>query len=89
MCAASRDPLGGDQQVGTCIAEGHIDMVIFFLDSLIPQLHDVDVKALTRIVEAYNVPIACIRAIADFLFSSPLASVIYDRTVPDLERLAS
>lgn len=82
-------PLGGDQQVGAAIAEGQIDMAIFFWDPLMPQPHDVDVKALLRIAVAYNVPIACNRSTADFLLSSPLLDTAYSRTVPGLERWAS
>jgi methylglyoxal synthase len=65
-------PLGGDQQVGAAIVDGRIDFVIFFWDPLEPHSHDVDVKALLRIAVVYNVPIACNRASADFLISSPL-----------------
>ena len=70
-------PLGGDQQVGAAIAEGRIDAVIFFWDPLEPHPHDVDVKALLRIAVVYNVPIACNRASADFMLSSPLMDQEY------------
>lgn len=75
-------PLGGDQQVGAGIVEGRIDFVIFFWDPLEPQPHDVDVKALLRIAVVHNVPIACNRATADFLLSSPLMHRDYERIVP-------
>ena len=74
-------PLGGDQQVGAGIAEGRIDFVIFFWDPLEPHPHDVDVKALLRIAVVYNVPIACTRASADFMLSSPLMEREYERLV--------
>jgi methylglyoxal synthase len=70
-------PLGGDQQIGAAIAEGRIDFVIFFWDPLEPHPHDVDVKALLRIAVVYNVPIACNRATADFVLSSPLMDADY------------
>lgn len=71
-------PLGGDQQIGAAIAEGRIDVVIFFWDPLEPHSHDVDVKALLRIAVVYNVPIACNRSTADFLLSSPLLASDYE-----------
>lgn len=76
-------PLGGDQQVGALIVEGKVDFVIFFWDPLAPQPHDPDVKALLRLAVVWNVPVACNRATADFLISSPLLSTAYQRTVPD------
>ena len=72
-------PLGGDQQVGAAIAEGRIDIVIFFSDPLTPHPHDVDVKALLRIAVVHDIAIACNRASADFLLSSPLMREAYPR----------
>ena len=71
--------LGGDQQVGAAIAEGRIDLVIFFSDPLAAHAHDVDVKALLRIAVLYDVPIACNRASADFMLTSPLMVSAYAR----------
>lgn len=71
-------PLGGDQQMGASLAEGHLDMVIFFSDPLTAQPHDPDVKALLRIAQVYDVPIALNRSTADYLITSPLFSKHYE-----------
>lgn len=76
-------PLGGDQQIGARVADGAIDALIFFWDPLEPHPHDVDVRALLRIAVVWNIPIACNRASADFIISSPLMTGPYERLIPD------
>ena len=76
-------PLGGDQQIGARIVEGNLDVVIFFSDPLTAQPHDPDVKALLRIAQVYDIPIANTRATADFIITSPYMNATYTRTLPD------
>jgi methylglyoxal synthase len=70
-------PLGGDQQIGALIATGGLDLLVFFWDPLSTQPHDTDVKALVRIAVVWNIPVACNRASADYLISSPLLTQQY------------
>jgi len=76
-------PLGGDQQIGAMIANGEIDMMFFFWDPMHAQPHDSDVKALLRLCIAWNLPMACDRATADFLMTSPFMHGEYEATLPD------
>ena len=79
-------PLGGDQQIGARIAEGEIDMMIFFWDPLEAQPHDPDVKALLRIAVVYDIPVANNLATADFMLHSEYMSGTYDRRVENFNR---
>ena len=76
-------PIGGDQQIGAMIAQGSLDILIFFWDPLEPLPHDQDIKALLRLAVVWNIPVACNRATADFIFASPLLSNGYRRKMPD------
>ncbi len=76
-------PLGGDQQIGSRIAEGIINFLIFFWDPLEPLPHDPDIRALLRVAVVWNIPVACDRASADFMISSPLMESAYERRMPD------
>ena len=76
-------PLGGDQQMGALIANGELDILIFLTDPMTTQPHDVDVKALVRLCVVYNTILACNKATADFVISSPLFKEHYSPLVHD------
>jgi len=79
-------PLGGDQQIGAKIVEGQIDLVIFFSDPLTAQPHDPDVKALMRIAQVYDIPMAINKATADFIIRSEYMVREYDHEVINFKK---
>ena len=79
-------PLGGDLQIGAKIVEGRIDFVIFFSDPLTAQPHDPDVKALLRIAQVFDIPIANNRATADFIITSKFMDTEYTRKLINFRR---
>lgn len=85
ITAYQSGPLGGDMQLGGLIAQGQIDMLIFFWDPLSPQPHDPDIKALLRVAALYNIPVATNRSTADFLLTSPYLDREYPRQVTDFQ----
>ncbi len=79
-------PLGGDQQIGSMIAEGKLDLLVFFLDPLESQPHESDVQALQRLAVVWNVLVAVNRSTADFILTSTLMKLPYEIPVPDYSK---
>lgn len=79
-------PLGGDQQIGAKIVEGVIDFVVFFSDPLTAQPHDPDVKALMRIAQVYDIPMAVNKATVDFMITSCFMNRDYQHEVINFKR---
>ncbi|KAA2244983.1 methylglyoxal synthase [Chitinophaga agrisoli] len=79
-------PLGGDQQIGAMVAEGAVDVVIFFWDPMEALPHDPDIKALLRLCAVWNIPMACNRTTADFLLTSPLMHQETEVILPDYDQ---
>ena len=79
-------PLGGDQQIGAKVVEGQVDFIIFFSDPLTAQPHDPDVKALLRIAQVYDIPIANNKETADFLMHSTFMDTCYEHQVENFKQ---
>ena len=79
-------PLGGDQQIGAKIVEGRVDFIVFFSDPLTAQPHDPDVKALLRIAQVYDIPMAINKSTADFLITSSFMDNEYNHEVQNFNK---
>ncbi len=82
----SSGPLGGDQQIGAKVVEGLVNFIVFFSDPLQAQPHDPDIKALLRIAQVYDIPIANNKATADFLITSKYMNEEYEHVVENFQK---
>lgn len=60
-------PEGGDAQIAARVATRSVDAVFFFVDPLSAQPHDPDIRALLRVCNVHNVPLAMNVATADLV----------------------
>ncbi len=63
-------PLGGDQEIGSMVANQLIDMIIFFRDPLTAQPHEPDVSALLRLSDHYEIPLATNKSTAELFVTA-------------------
>jgi methylglyoxal synthase len=75
-----------ERELGLQVTKLQSGPLVFFWDPLEPLPHDPDIKALLRIAVVWNIPVACNRASADYIFSSPLMSQEYVPSLPDYEQ---
>jgi len=60
-------PMGGDMQIGSEVAEGRIDAIVFLRDPLRAQPHEPDITALLRICDVHDTPLATTRSSAEYV----------------------
>ncbi len=75
-------PQGGDAQIAALVAEGRVRAVLFFVDPLSAHPHDPDIRAVLRVCNVHNVPIATNLAAADLFLASPLLSADPSASTP-------
>ena len=70
-------PLGGDQQIGSMVAEGKLDLIIFLRDPLTSQPHEPDVSALLRLCDVQSIPLATNYKSAEIMLDALKAGISF------------